>query len=262
MTYGRQQEAAEWASSPRSDTGVRCWCCTTAHDHLQSHWLRPCDIWYGSCQRALVNEKAQLRLKVQFRTMASDAAGNKREISLNFGSDLLRRSNVAIAIASAIGSVATFVFAITPTVYASSAAAHGDVTPQSVDASKLKPLGKEWVDTNPHRGDEAAVEIGACGYNQSCARCHGLEAVSGGIAPDLRKLEADCGPLRDEKNWIACGVEVKAAIVGDMRFTVSPTPFPENPRTTWAVARAVNRGSGDLADALGNALATIRDDGQ
>lgn len=27
-------------------------------------------------------------------------------------------------------------------------------------------------------------------YNQNCARCHGLEAISGGIAPDLRELEA------------------------------------------------------------------------
>ena len=31
-----------------------------------------------------------------------------------------------------------------------------------------------------------AVEIGKSAYNQNCARCHGLGAVSGGIAPDLR----------------------------------------------------------------------------
>ncbi|MEO1610780.1 MAG: cytochrome c-550 PedF, partial [Pseudomonadota bacterium] len=37
----------------------------------------------------------------------------------------------------------------------------------------------------------AAVEIGASGYNQNCARCHGLEAISGGLAPDLRYLEAE-----------------------------------------------------------------------
>jgi cytochrome c-550 PedF len=35
-----------------------------------------------------------------------------------------------------------------------------------------------------------AVEIGTSAYNQNCARCHGLEAISGGIAPDLRYLEA------------------------------------------------------------------------
>ena len=36
-----------------------------------------------------------------------------------------------------------------------------------------------------------AIEIDASGYNQNCARCHGLESVSGGIAPDLRLLEED-----------------------------------------------------------------------
>lgn len=70
---------------------------------------------------------------------------------------------------------------------------HGDVTPQAVDTKGLEPLGKEWRDTNPYRKPYAkhdlAVEIGASAYNQNCARCHGLEAKSGGIAPDLRLLE-------------------------------------------------------------------------
>ncbi|MBG6569983.1 cytochrome c-550 PedF [Pseudomonas aeruginosa] len=73
------------------------------------------------------------------------------------------------------------------------ALAHGDVTPQAVDTKGLEPLGKEWRDTNPYRKPYAkhdlAVEIGASAYNQHCARCHGLEAKSGGIAPDLRLLE-------------------------------------------------------------------------
>ena len=72
---------------------------------------------------------------------------------------------------------------------------HGDVTPQAVDTSGLPALGEEWADTNPFRDNpeymERALEIGASGYNQNCARCHGLEAVSGGIAPDLRELEED-----------------------------------------------------------------------
>ena len=73
------------------------------------------------------------------------------------------------------------------------ALAHGDVTPQAVGTKGLEPLGKEWRDTNPYRKPYAkhdlAVEIGASAYNQNCARCHGLEAKSGGIAPDLRLLE-------------------------------------------------------------------------
>lgn len=67
--------------------------------------------------------------------------------------------------------------------------AHGDVQPQPVDTTGLKPLGEEWVATNPYKGDETAIGIGSSGYNQNCARCHGLEAISGGISPDLRNLE-------------------------------------------------------------------------
>ncbi|WP_419799437.1 MAG: cytochrome c-550 PedF [Terasakiella sp.] len=75
------------------------------------------------------------------------------------------------------------------------AIAHGDVTPQAVDTSGLPQLGEEWLDENPFRDDQSlktrAVEIGSSAYNQNCARCHGLQGISGGIAPDLRYLEAD-----------------------------------------------------------------------
>ena len=69
--------------------------------------------------------------------------------------------------------------------------AHGDVVPQAVDVSTLKALGAEWRKENPYRGDKEAIRIGSSAYNQNCARCHGLEAVSGGIAPDLRMLPID-----------------------------------------------------------------------
>ena len=69
--------------------------------------------------------------------------------------------------------------------------AHGDVVPQAVDVSTLKPVGSEWLKENPYRGDKEAIRIGSSAYNQNCARCHGLEAVSGGIAPDLRHLPVD-----------------------------------------------------------------------
>ncbi|MBS0122839.1 cytochrome c-550 PedF [Thetidibacter halocola] len=76
--------------------------------------------------------------------------------------------------------------------------AHGDVAPQAVDTAGLPTVGEEWLTENPYRaeaaGEEvwaAAVKIGASGYNQNCARCHGLEVISGGLAPDLRFLEAE-----------------------------------------------------------------------
>lgn len=67
--------------------------------------------------------------------------------------------------------------------------AHGDVTPQPVDTTGLDPLGEEWRKENPYRGNETAIKIGSSGYNQNCARCHGLEVISGGLAPDLRGLD-------------------------------------------------------------------------
>jgi cytochrome c-550 PedF len=76
--------------------------------------------------------------------------------------------------------------------------AHGDVAPQAVDTTGLPENGDEWLIENPYRAEAAgeevwlrAIEIGASGYNQNCARCHGLEVVSGGLAPDLRFLEAE-----------------------------------------------------------------------
>ncbi|MBC7134005.1 MAG: cytochrome c-550 PedF [Roseovarius sp.] len=92
----------------------------------------------------------------------------------------------SFALGTAIAAAATLVLA------------HGDVTPQAVDTTGLPELGEEWLTENPYRADKAgdeiwrrAIEIGASGYNQNCARCHGLEVVSGGLAPDLRFLEAE-----------------------------------------------------------------------
>jgi len=76
--------------------------------------------------------------------------------------------------------------------HASTAFAHGDVTPQAVDTQSLPQLGEQWRDENPYRGNSEAVRIGGSAYNQNCARCHGIEGISGGIAPDLRKLDKEC----------------------------------------------------------------------
>lgn len=67
--------------------------------------------------------------------------------------------------------------------------AHGNVTPQAIDTSALPEIGDAWLQHNPYRGNEAAAKIGESAYGQNCARCHGLDAESGGIAPDLRYLE-------------------------------------------------------------------------
>ena len=70
------------------------------------------------------------------------------------------------------------------------ASAHGDVVPQPVDTGNLKKLGATWLESNPYRGNAEAIHIGKAAFAQNCARCHGIDAVSGGIAPDLRYLPA------------------------------------------------------------------------
>jgi len=76
------------------------------------------------------------------------------------------------------------------------ASAHGAVTPQAVDTKTLPPVGSEWREQNPYRGQKEAIKIGTSAYAENCARCHGLQAQSGGIAPDLRLLDRDCMDLK------------------------------------------------------------------
>lgn len=96
------------------------------------------------------------------------------------------------------------------------AVAHGDVTPQAVDTTGLESLGAEWRKSNPYRGNAAAIRVGSSAYNQNCARCHGLGAISGGIAPDLRQL-----PAGDEGDEIFV-TRVRKGAVRDGRVYMPP----------------------------------------
>jgi cytochrome c-550 PedF len=98
---------------------------------------------------------------------------------------------------------------------------HGDVTPQAVDTKALPTLGADWRVENPYRAHDQAVKVGASAYNQNCARCHGLEAISGGIAPDLRKLDNDCATLKDAAKKSACVKEVDGYFTGKVRRGVT-----------------------------------------
>lgn len=94
---------------------------------------------------------------------------------------------------------------------------HGDVTPQAVDTAGLPSLGVAWRDENPFRGKPEAIQIGSSAYNQNCARCHGLEAISGGIAPDLRQLDNDCATQRVEAKRKACVAETDQYYLSSVR---------------------------------------------
>lgn len=107
--------------------------------------------------------------------------------------------------------------------------AHGDGAPQPVDTTGLKPLGEDILPTNPYRGDATAIEIGSRGYNSNCARCHGLEAKSGGMSPDLRGLE----PTDDNDGWFMTRVLI-GATVGE-RVKMPPFQGLLSQEAIWAI---------------------------
>jgi cytochrome c-550 PedF len=130
------------------------------------------------------------------------------------------RRHVGVTRWAALALPALAVIAATSLV-APQAVAHGDVTPQAVDTRTLKPLGATWAAENPYRGDTKAITVGTSAYNQNCARCHGLEAISGGIAPDLRKLDNDCATMADAKKKAACVAEMDTFYAGKVRRGVT-----------------------------------------
>ena len=139
---------------------------------------------------------------------------------------------------------------------------HGDVAPQPVDTEGLPEIGEEWLEENPYRAETAgpevwaaAVEIGASGYNQNCARCHGLEVVSGGLAPDLRYLEANF----DGDEWY-----VERFVNGYTQNGITKMPaFGEllGQKAAWAIRTYIETRPDDGAlDPFADQLAGIRDD--
>jgi cytochrome c-550 PedF len=82
------------------------------------------------------------------------------------------------------------------------------VTPQAVDTQELPRSARNGAARTRTAATSAAARIGSSAYNQNCARCHGLEAVSGGIAPDLRKIDNECATQKDPKKRDACVKDV------------------------------------------------------
>jgi cytochrome c-550 PedF len=96
----------------------------------------------------------------------------------------------------------------------------------------LTPLGPEWRTENPYRTSkdhDRALEIGSSAYNQNCAACHGLEVISGGIAPDLRMLEP--GAAGDE--WFV--ERVRNGAVRDGRVYMPKMADYLSQEALWAV---------------------------
>ena len=107
--------------------------------------------------------------------------------------------------------------------------AHGDGAPQPVDTTGLEPLGDDIRPTNPYQGNPKAIEIGASGYNKNCARCHGLDAKSGGMSPDLREVES--GESGD--GWFI--TRVLHGAKKDDRFRMPPFEGILSQEAIWAI---------------------------
>lgn len=106
---------------------------------------------------------------------------------------------------------------------------------QEVDTTGLEKLGPEWRQTNPYDSDnQRPVEIGAAAYNQNCARCHGLGAISGGIAPDLRYL-----PEGEEGDEIFVQ-RVRGGSTRDGRVLMPPFDGILSQETLWAIRTWLN----------------------
>ncbi|MBU1365861.1 MAG: cytochrome c-550 PedF [Gammaproteobacteria bacterium] len=121
-------------------------------------------------------------------------------------------------------AAALFICTAAPQVFA-----HGDVTPQAVDTSGLKSVGTEWLKSNPYRGNKTAIAIGSSAFNQNCARCHGLGAISGGIAPDLRYL-----PAGDEGDEIFLN-RIRHGAVRDGRVYMPPFEGIFSQEAMWTI---------------------------
>jgi cytochrome c-550 PedF len=120
---------------------------------------------------------------------------------------------------------------VTGTAMAGTVWAHGDVVPHAVDTTGLPNLGEDLQAEDPYRGTPdygLAQKIGDKAFNQNCARCHGLGAVSGGIAPDLRMLI----PVDDD------GYFVSRVMSGSIRDGVTYMPPFEgvlSQEAIWAI---------------------------
>ncbi|UWR21900.1 cytochrome c-550 PedF [Sulfitobacter sp. S190] len=139
--------------------------------------------------------------------------------------------------------------------------AHGDVAPQAVDTAGLPQTGEEWLIENPYRAETAgedvwqkAIEIGASGYNQNCARCHGLEVVSGGLAPDLRYLEAE--EYGDE--WYVERFRTGYTQNGTTKMPAFGELLGQD--AAWAIRTYIEtRPDGDMMDEVSGELKDLRD---
>jgi cytochrome c-550 PedF len=130
---------------------------------------------------------------------------------------------------------------------------------EPVNTDALPDIGEEWLTENPYRSAdpvvwEKAIDIGESGFIQNCARCHGLGAISGGLAPDIRFLEAEEGGDEWYVERFRSGAKqdgvTKMPAFGDLL----------GQKAAWAIRTYVEtRPDQDTQDPFGDRLKEIRD---
>jgi mono/diheme cytochrome c family protein len=97
---------------------------------------------------------------------------------------------------------------------------------------------------NPYRGNARAAEIGRTLFNQTCARCHGVDAVSRNMpGPDLTRLDKACRPIADPAVRAHCLADNDAYFLdsvqnGKVRVGVSHMPAWKtvlSPQLIWTL---------------------------
>jgi cytochrome c-550 PedF len=158
--------------------------------------------WHSDCKRD--RDERRRTPEDPLRPAPEQILSTAWRLAMNATADTLAPHTPATRSGRIFGRSAAFAMSALAVLLGSAAWAHGDVTPQAVDTSTLPKVGTEWRSENPYRGNAEALKVGTSAFNQNCARCHGLEAISGGIAPDLRRLDNDCATIKDPAKRAAC----------------------------------------------------------
>lgn len=99
-----------------------------------------------------------------------------------------------------------------------------------VDTRGLPPLPPGPPDENPYRGNPEVAAIGRAVFNQTCARCHGVDAVSKQLhGPDLTRLDRACLRIADPAVKALCIADndayfLDSALNGKVRVGVTHMP--------------------------------------
>lgn len=126
---------------------------------------------------------------------------------------------------------------------ATGARADAPVAPK-VDTATLPAIASGWAETNPLRGNAAAIALGRDAFNQACAACHGTDANgTRSPAPDLRRMGRGCQRVQDPALRQRCQSDadhffVKSVRYGKQKFGIVHMPPWEGvlePSVVWSL---------------------------